>query len=224
MLAENEKVLRFPVYEKIFHNINAITWYILAITGMAVYFKWASGESAKFLMEVHIWTAIVFTLNFISFILIAPDRFYIMMKNLLQWDKDTFAWFKNLGGYPRMFGIPFGPEKTAPQGKYNAGQKVAYLIFIFMIFGLIITGWALYFAKQGLGKELMLYFFYFHVWGSIITTALVTFVHLPLSIINIEDFKAMWRLDSGYMPFDAAEHHSPKWVEDDLVQINSIKQ
>ncbi len=222
MYANKEKVLRFPVSEKIFHNINAITWYILFITGILVFLKIVPNPTREILMKVHIWTAIIFTVNFISFILIAPDRFYIMLKNLLIWDKDTFLWFKNLGGYPRKFGIPFGDKETAPQGKYNAGQKIAYLIFIFMIIGLIISGWMLYFFRQGLGKELVLSLFYFHVWGSIIATLLVTFVHLPLSIINIEDFKAMWRLGSGYMPFEVAKHHSPKWVDDNLVKNEKL--
>ncbi|WP_163329359.1 cytochrome b/b6 domain-containing protein [Desulfurobacterium thermolithotrophum] len=224
MAAKEERVLRFPASEKVFHNINAITWYILAITGILAFFKLVPKSTAETLMQIHIWVGVIFTVNFIAFVLIAPDRFYIMLKNLLEWDKDSFAWFKNLGGYPRKFGIPFGAKETAPQGKYNAGQKIAYLLFIFMIFGLIVTGWVLYFLKHALGKEVFLLMFYFHVWGSIITTLLVTFVHLPLSLINIEDFKAMWRFGSGYMPFEAAEHHSPKWVERDLVQIEPMKK
>ncbi|AEE15129.1 formate dehydrogenase gamma subunit [Thermodesulfobium narugense DSM 14796] len=219
----NEKVLRFPVSEKVFHNVNAITWYILAITGILVFFKLVPEDIAGFLMQVHIWTAIIFTLNLISFILISPDRFYILLRNLLKWDKDSLAWFKNLGGYPRKFGIPFGPEETAPQGKYNTGQQLAYLLFIFMIFGLIVSGWALYLMRQGLGKEVVSFLFYFHVWGSIITTILVTVIHLPLSLINFDDFKAMWRLGSGYMPYQVAKHHSPKWVKEDLIEIGHIK-
>ena len=221
MFANDERVLKFPLYEKIFHNINAVTWYILAITGGLVYFKLVSKQTASMLMNVHIWTAIIFTLNFFFFIVLAPDRFYLMLKNLFAWDKDFWGWFKNLGGYPRMFGIPFGPEKTAPQGKYNAGQQIAYIIFIFMIFALIVTGWALYFFRQGLGKELVREMFYFHVWGGILTTLLVTFVHLPLSLINFEDFKAMWRIGNGSMPFEVAKHHSPKWVDNDLVEIEN---
>lgn len=218
-----ERVLRFPASEKMFHNINAITWCILAITGILVYFKLVSDSTAAALMKIHIWTAVIFTLNFIAFVLISPDRFYLLLNHLLTWDRDTFAWFKNFGGYPRrLFGIPFGPEEVAPAGKYNAGQKIAYLFFLFMIVALGVTGWMLYFWRQALGKGLMHSTFSFHVWGGIIATLLVVFIHFPLSLVNFEDFKAMWRIGPGDMPLEAAKEHYPKWVERDLERIELL--
>ncbi len=67
------------------------------------------------------------------------------MKNLMEWDKNTIMWFRNFGGYPRrFFKIPFGPEEVPPQGRYNGGQKMSYLIFIAAIAYLIVTGWLLW--------------------------------------------------------------------------------
>ena len=213
-----DKVLKFSVTEKIFHNVNAVSWYVLAITGIIVYFNLAGSETKNFLMQIHIWTGVVFTFNFLAFIFLAPHRFYILMKNLLEWDKDTFAWFKNLGGYPRrFFKINIGPEEVAPQGKFNAGQKLTYLFFIFMIIALIVTGWFLYFAKHSMGKGLFLMFFYLHVWGSIITTLIATFGHIPLSIANKEDLLAMWRIGPGTVSLKWAKHHNPKWFQNDVI-------
>ena len=128
----NERVLKFPMSEKMFHNINMVTWMILAVTGMMIYFKTVDATTASLLMDFHIGIAIVFTLNFIGFAVINADRFFLMLRNLLIWDADTFAWFKNFGGYPRrLLGIPFGPEEVAPQGRFNAGQKFTYLFLTF---------------------------------------------------------------------------------------------
>jgi len=54
-------------------------------------------------------------------------------------------------------------------------------------------------------------------------TLLVVFVHLPLSIINFEDFKAMWKWGEGDMPLKVLKHHNPKWVEKELVKIEEVK-
>lgn len=215
-----DKVLKFPVSEKIFHNVNLVSWMFLAISGVIIYFKLADNEILKLLMDLHIAVAVVFTINFLGFVFLAMDRFIIMMRNLLIWDKDTFAWFKNLGGYPRrLFGIKFGPEEVAPQGRFNAGQKITYLFFIFMIFALIITGWFLYTFAPVLGKTTMIVMFNLHVWGSIIATIVAICAHMPLALINFGEFKAMFSLKSGDVSLEDSKHHAPKWVEKDLVKI-----
>lgn len=218
------RVLKFPLSEKVFHNVNLITWIALIITGVLIYFKIVDEATAKMLMDWHIGIGIVFTINFFGFMLLNFDRFSLMIRNLLIWDRDTFAWFKNFGGYPRrLFGIKFGPEEVAPQGRFNAGQKAAYLIFMFMIFGLIVSGWLLYAYPAAMGKIFTKWIFLFHVWGSILTSLLAFCVHMPLAVINFEDLKAMFRFGPGDVPLEDAHHHAPKWVEDDLMAVDATK-
>jgi formate dehydrogenase subunit gamma len=214
-----EKVLKFPVSEKIFHNLNLISWAVLIITGCLIYFKAVSDESAALAMDIHIVAAVVSTANFFGFAVINYDRFLLLLKNLTHWDKDTLAWFKNMGGYPRkLFGINFGPKEVAPQGRFNAGQKVLYPLFIIMIFALIVSGWLLYALTPALGKQFTVVLFYFHVWGSIVVTALVVFGHAPLAIINFGDFKAMFSRGEGYVPLEEVKQNAPKWLRDDLIR------
>ncbi|MDR2081997.1 MAG: cytochrome b/b6 domain-containing protein [Campylobacteraceae bacterium] len=214
------KVLKFPISEKIFHNLNLISWIVLIITGALIYFKALSDEAAALAMDIHIVAAVVSTANFFGFAIINYDRFILLLKNLTHWDKDTLAWFKNLGGYPRkLFGINFGPKEVAPQGRFNGGQKILYPIFIVMIFALIISGWLLYALTPALGKQFTVFLFYFHVWGSIVITALVIFGHAPLAVINFSDFKAMFSSGEGYVPLEETKQSSPKWLENDLVKI-----
>lgn len=63
----------------------------------------------------------------------------------------------------------------------------------------------------------MVYTFYFHVWGSIIATAVALFGHLPMALLNKDDFKAMF--GNGEVPLESAKEHSPKWIENDLVTV-----
>lgn len=217
----NERVLKFPLSEKVFHNVNLITWTILAVTGIVIYFRLVDDEMASLLMDWHIGIAILFTINFFGFVLLNFDRFALMLRNLFIWDRDTFAWFKNFGGYPRrLFGIKFGPEEVAPQGRFNAGQKAAYIIFMFMIFGLTVSGWLLYAYPAAMGKIFTKWLFIFHVWGSILTTLMAFCVHMPLAVINVEDLKAMFRFGPGDVPLEDAHHHAPKWVENDLMGVD----
>jgi formate dehydrogenase subunit gamma len=171
-------------------------------------------------MDIHIIAAVLSTANFFGFAIINYDRFMLLLKNLTSWDRDTLSWFKNLGGYPRkIFGIGFGPKEVAPQGRFNGGQKLLYPAFIAMIFALIVSGWLLYAFTPALGKQAVTALFYFHVWGSIIVTALAVFGHAPMALMNFGDFKAMFGRGEGYVSLEEAKHSAPKWVENDLVKV-----
>lgn len=217
------EVMKFPLSEQVFHLVNLITWTILFISGALIYFKLISTQMVELLMDFHIAIAVIFTLNFIGFITLNFDRFVLILRNLLIWDADTFAWFKNLGGYPRrLFGIKFGSEKTAPQGRFNAGQKGAYLIFIFAIFTLTLSGWLLFLFPGAIGKIAFKILFYFHVFAGIFVSVMVYLVHMPMAILNTQDFRAMFSLGNGKISIEDAKEHSPKWVDNDLQGVENV--
>lgn len=94
------RILRFHTSDKVFHSINAICWYALVITGAIVYFgHWMgdiSDETANLMMVWHLWLGALFTLNFVGYVLFAPERFAVTLKNLLEWDKNTIMWVQKL--------------------------------------------------------------------------------------------------------------------------------
>ena len=70
-------------------------------------------------MLAHLILGVVFTFNLLGFIVLAPDRFALILRACLEWDRNTIFWFRNFGGYPRrFFKIPFGPVEVPPQGRY----------------------------------------------------------------------------------------------------------
>lgn len=222
-MADN-RILRFHAPDKVFHAVNAITWFALLFTGAYVYFFDLAAADAENMMFWHIMLALVFTFNLLGFIVIAPDRFALILKACLEWDRNTILWFRNFGGYPRrFFGIPLGPVEVTPQGRYNAGQKASYLLFIGMIVVLIVTGWLLWIAAPLLGKSAFVAMYYVHVWGSIIVSVLVVCAHIPLALLSMEHFKGIWRVGPGTISVESAEHHSPIWLEKDVVRTNEEK-
>lgn len=215
-----QRILRFHPADKLFHGINAILWILLAVTGMIVYFCNPESSTGENLMWWHILCGIFFFMNVLGFMVYAPDRFALILHACLTWDKNTFLWFRNLGGYPRrFFGIPFGPEEVAPQGRYNGGQKASYLLFMFSIFSLAITGVLLWIFAPALDKDVFRILFIIHVWGSIIVTVLVVFVHIPLALLSRSHFYGIWGFGTGDITMEAAEHHAPTWVNEELILI-----
>ena len=220
-----ERILRFHTADKVFHGVNAITWFALLFTGAAAYFCDLSDATINNLMIWHIAIAVVYTFNLIGFLVFAPHRFAALLNALLTWDMDTIKWFRNFGGYPRrFFGIPFGPVKVPPQGRYNGGQKMSYLIFIFMMYALAVTGWLLFYFAPAIPKNAFWWMYMFHVWGSIICSLMVVGAHIPLALLSWEHFKGIWGLGEGTISYEAAEHHSPKWLAKDVVQTNIEKR
>lgn len=137
----NNRILRFHAPDKVFHSVNAITWFALLFTGVYVYFCEPEAACAEATMLAHLILGVVFTFNLLGFIVLAPDRFALILRACLEWDRNTIFWFRNFGGYPRrFFKIPFGPVEVPPQGRYNGGQKASYLLFMGMIAALTVTG------------------------------------------------------------------------------------
>ena len=220
-----ERILRFHTADKVFHGVNAITWFALLFTGAAAYFCDLSDATINNLMIWHIAIAVVYTFNLIGFLVFAPHRFAALLNALLTWDMDTIKWFRNFGGYPRrFFGIPFGPVEVPPQGRYNGGQKMSYLIFIFMMYALAVTGWLLFYFAPAIPKSAFWWMYMFHVWGSIICSLMVVGAHIPLALLSWEHFKGIWGLGEGTISYEAAEHHSPKWLAKDVVRTNIEKR
>lgn len=220
----NNRILRFHAPDKVFHSVNAITWFALLFTGVYVYFCEPEAACAEATMLAHLILGVVFTFNLLGFIVLAPDRFALILRACLEWDRNTIFWFRNFGGYPRrFFKIPFGPVEVPPQGRYNGGQKASYLLFTAAIYVLIVTGWLLWVFAPAIGKEAFQMMFYVHVWGSMFITVLVVCAHIPLALLSMSHFLAIWRIGAGDISWEAAEHHAPTWLEKDVIRTNVEK-
>ena len=74
------------------------------------------------------------------------------MHEILRTDRPFLAWLRNLGGYPtkllRFLRLTKAEPSTAPQGRYNASQRIAYALLVLLNLTLIGTGVLLFILHQ----------------------------------------------------------------------------
>jgi sulfite dehydrogenase (quinone) subunit SoeB len=210
---------RHPAGLRVLHWFNALSWVVLAVTGVALmsaasfaFFGTAfpaalsralGGKAA--LVKLHVFWGLAWAA------LIVP-LFLLFKENLRHvWDdirptRDDLRWLavKPLA----MAGAWKRP--LPPQDKYNAGQK-AFAIFVLAATATIITSGVV--MTFHLGSAAV-------VSGAIvahglaITLALVgVAVHLTMAAVIAEERPALRSMVTGKIDFHHARHHSPKWVK-----------
>ena len=74
------------------------------------------------------------------------------MHEILRTDRPFLAWLRTLGGYPtkllRFLRLTKAEPSTAPQGRYNAGQRIAYALLVLLNLTLIGTGVLLFMSSR----------------------------------------------------------------------------
>lgn len=109
-----EQVFYFPRFTRIVHHFAAVSFTLLAVTGVAMVLGGylGGGMPIRFARYVHIGAAMVFVIP------------AVLM--LVMWFKDMLprlhdvAWMLVFGGYLSK------EKKPVPAGKYNAGQKMYF--------------------------------------------------------------------------------------------------
>lgn len=68
-----------------------------------------------------------------------------MLFEIFRTDRPFLVWLKCLGGYPsKILNRPQKSSSVPPQGRYNAGQRIAYGALIFLNILLLASGFALF--------------------------------------------------------------------------------
>ncbi len=117
-------------WERFVHWVLAVSFLVLLLTGLGMMFKAFGVISATFggaqnLKAIHDWMAWVFMVSLVVSIL-------TWAKDCISFDADDKAWLSKLGGY-------LGGEKTHFEtGKFNAGQKLFFLVAV-LIGGILMS-------------------------------------------------------------------------------------
>lgn len=91
-----------------------------------------SDETANLMMVWHLWLGALFTLNFVGYVLFAPERFAVTLKNLLEWDKNTIMWVQKLRRLSGVVSSRFLSDRLKFRRRVvtTAARKMSYLIFL----------------------------------------------------------------------------------------------
>lgn len=200
----NRLIVRYTPNERTNHWITAITFVLLALSGLAMfhpamsflYFVLGGGQWTRIL---HPFIGVVMFLSFLILML----RFW--HHNYL--DKDDMQWMKQVGD------VLNNREDRLPEiGRYNAGQKVLFFVMVACLLLLLVSGvviWRRYFS------------FYFPI-GIIRLASVVHAIAAWLLIIGIvvHIYAAIWVKGSvgamvrGTVTYGWARKHHPRWFRE----------
>ncbi|MDR5818340.1 MULTISPECIES: formate dehydrogenase subunit gamma [unclassified Caballeronia] len=197
-------IQRYTPNERTNHWITAITFVLLALSGLAMFHPSMAWLYAVF--GGGQWTRIlhpfVGCVMFVSFLILAL-RFW--HHNYL--DRNDVQWMKQIGD------VLTNREDRLPEiGKYNAGQKLLFFVMVASLVLLLLSGiviWRRYFA------------FYFPITvvrvASVVHAA-TAFVLIVSIIVHI--YAALWikgsigAMTRGTVTFGWARKHHPRWFRE----------
>lgn len=169
-------IQRYTASQRINHWIIAITFVLLAVSGLALFhpaFYWMSN-----LLGGGVWTRILHpfigVLMFVCFAVFAARMF---SHNLMA--RRDWLWLR------RMNDVLANREEKVPEaGRYNGGQKLLFFVLILLMLGLLATGvvmWRSYFA------------YLFPIWAIRLASLLhALFAFLMICAIIVHIYAGIW--------------------------------
>ena len=128
-------VRRFSPVERLLHWVNALGFFFLLATGLILYLPSLSVLVARrqLIQSLHFWAGVGWLAALAAVLVLGARRLLRTARELESFDRDDLRWLR--GG-------------KAPQGRFNAGQKInAALTAAFTIlFG--VSGLLLWFGEQ----------------------------------------------------------------------------
>ncbi len=189
-------VRRFSRVERLLHWVNALGFFALLATGLILYLPSLSVLVLRrqLIQSIHFWTGIGWLGALAAVLLVGVRRLRSTAHELETFDRDDLRWLR--GG-------------KAPQGRFNAGQKVnAALTAAFtVLFG--ISGLLLWFGERDtrfrFASTVILH-------DGLMYVSLVLLVgHLYLSLVHPATRHALRGMTLGTVSEDWAARHHAKW-------------
>jgi formate dehydrogenase subunit gamma len=189
---------RFSRTERAVHWIHATGFFALLTTGLILYLPALSGTVGRrgLVKAIHLYVALGWALALVLAVVCGNRRALASTRrDLERFDRDDLRW---LAGWP------------APQGRFNAGQKVhavTQAAFAALFAG---SGLLLWLGERNTALRFP---------GTIVLHDTITFIataliigHLYLSLIAPRTRPALRGMTRGSVPAKWATEHHPKWV------------
>jgi len=189
-------VRRFSRVERLLHWVNALGFFFLLATGLILYLPSLSVLVARrqLIQDMHFWSGVAWLGALALVLLFGVRRFVRTARELESFDRDDLRWLR--GG-------------KAPQGRFNAGQKInAALTAAFTIlFG--VSGLLLWFGERDtryrFASTVILH-------DGLMYVSLALLVgHLYLALIHPATRHALRGMTVGTVSEEWAKRHHSKW-------------
>ena len=183
-----ERVLFFPAFVRFIHWMAALSFTLLALTGLMVIFgKYVGGGGLVMTgRTVHFISALVFTAT-------AAFMLLIWLKDMLPMPYDLL-WLLILGGYLSR------KKQPIPAGKFNFGQKTWFWLATLGGGVMAYSGWQLYTFQENADQLRQM-----AILHNLLGAVLVAFflIHLYMSLFAIKG--ALSSMLTGYKPREEVE-------------------
>lgn len=193
------RITRFTLTERVLHWMHASAFFALLATGLILYLPALSTlvNRRNLVKNVHIWVAVAWAVAIVV-ILVAGNRRRLAddWREIETIDRDDRRWLRG---------------RRAPQGRFNAGQKVNALLTVAFALLLALSGFFLWLGERN-------HSFIFAGTGTlhdVLTFASVGLVvgHLYLALIHPTTRHALRGITTGEVDESWARRHHAKWVE-----------
>jgi formate dehydrogenase subunit gamma len=189
---------RFSRTERTLHWANALFFFFLLATGLVLYLPSLSVAIGRrtLVQDVHFWSGIAWVGALVAIALVGDRRGVLRTaRDIDGFDRDDFRWLRG--------------KKPAPQGRFNAGQKInAALTAAFTIlFG--VSGLLLWFGEQDtrfrFASTVILH-------DGVMYVSLALLVgHLYLALIHPATRHSLRGMTLGDVRVEWAMRHHAKW-------------
>jgi formate dehydrogenase subunit gamma len=206
------KIVRFSGFERFSHWLTAVSFVLLALTGLNITFgkllllpaigPEAFSSFAQIAKYVH---------NFVSFSFVVGLALIITL-----WIKDNIPqrvdldWLKQGGGFIK--------SKHAPAGRFNAGEKLVFWFAVGAGLAVIVSGLLLLFPFYWTNIAGMQIAQVVHAVVAVLFVAVIL-AHIYIGTLGMEGaFEAM---GTGEVDLNWAKEHHDRWLEETLAKERS---
>lgn len=210
-----KRILRFKAFERFAHWLTAVSFVVLALTGLNITFGKilllpligadAFARVSQAAKYVHDFTGFSFVVGLVLIIVI------FFWDNLFEWaDLD---WIRQGGGFIK--------NKHASAGRFNFGEKLVYWLSVAAGVAVSVSGVLLLFPFYGVNIAGMQLAQVVHAVVAVLFIALIL-AHIYIGTIGMEGaFEAM---GTGEVDLNWAKEHHDLWIAQQLANEDRLRQ
>lgn len=199
-----EYVRRFTLTERLLHWVHASAFFVLLGSGLVLYLPSLSAAVARrpLIKDVHFWTGVSWAGA-------------ILLVSVLGNRRALLATIREIDLFDRDDGRFLAGRTSAPQGRFNAGQKVNAILTAAFAVLFFVSGMLLWYGEQDtrfrLGGTVYLHDTLMYV------SVVVVAGHLYLALVHPVTRHALRGMTLGTVREDWARAHHAKWQPSTLV-------
>ena len=197
--ASVRRLPRFSRTERTLHWVHAAAFLVLLGSGLCLYLPSLAEAVGRrpLLKDIHVYTALAW-IGALAIVVLAGDRRRLLTaaREIDTFDADDRAWLR---------------LRPAPQGRFNAGQKINAIVTVALAVLFSVTGFFLWYGERNhafrLQNALVV-----HDW-LMYASVFLLLGHLYLSLVHPATRHSLSAITRGWVREDWALRHHRKWAQ-----------